>query len=98
MYCPKCGKKQEKYVAYCSECGAEITNKNIEIEDKGSIGWGILGFFFPLIGIILAVIWNEDQPYNSMALKRGAAIGFLVWIVVNMLKFVYMIAYPGFII
>lgn len=98
MYCPKCGKKQEKDAAYCSECGAEITNKNIEIEDKGSIGWGILGFFFPLIGIILAVIWNEDQQYNSMALKRGAAIGFLVWIVVNMLKFVYMIAYPGFII
>lgn len=45
-------------------------------KESGSAGWGVLGFFFPLVGFILWLVWRDDHPARS----RSAGIGCLVGI------------------
>lgn len=47
--------------------------------DKGSIGWAILGFFIPLIGLILFIAWHKTKPNSA----RNAGVGALVSVIVN---------------
>lgn len=41
-------------------------------EDTGSIGWGILGFFIPIVGLILFLVWNSSKPRNAKSAGIGA--------------------------
>lgn len=43
-------------------------------KEGGTAGWGVLGFFFPLVGFILWLVWKDDHPARS----RSAGIGCLV--------------------
>lgn len=51
-------------------------------EDTGSIGWGIIGFLVPLIGLILFLIWHQPMPKNAKSAGIGAIVGFVTEIVV----------------
>lgn len=46
------------------------------VNDSGSIGWGILGLFFPLVGIILYFVWKSTKPKTAKVSLYGALIGF----------------------
>jgi len=52
--------------------------KNSSSSDTGSAGWGLLGFCFPIVGIILYLVWQNDQPLNGKAALNGALIGIVV--------------------
>lgn len=43
-------------------------------KEDGTAGWGVLGFFFPLVGFILWLVWKDDHPARS----KSAGIGCLV--------------------
>lgn len=43
-------------------------------KEGGTVGWGILGFFLPIVGFILWLVWKDEQPARS----RSAGIGCLV--------------------
>lgn len=43
--------------------------------DTGSSGWTVLGFFIPLAGLILYLIWKDTQPKNAQKAGKGALIG-----------------------
>lgn len=43
-------------------------------KEGGTVGWGILGFFLPIIGFILWLVWKDEHPARS----RSAGIGCLV--------------------
>ena len=62
---------------------------DLAARDKGSIGWAILGFFFPLIGFILFLVWHKSKPNSA----KSAGAGALVSIIVN-----FVLAIIGFII
>ena len=47
---------------------------NNNVNDNGSIGWGILGFCLPLVGIILYFVWKETKPLSAKMAIRGALI------------------------
>lgn len=47
---------------------------NNNVNDSGSIGWGILGFCLPLVGIILYFVWKETKPLSAKMAIRGALI------------------------
>ena len=56
---------------------------------KGScIGWGILGFFLPLVGLILFLVWLKKNPKSA----KSAGIGALVGLVVTILLIAVLIA------
>ena len=53
----------------------------MENKEKGNFGWGILGFFFPLVGLILFLVWRKNKKGNAKASLIGTIIGFCIYIV-----------------
>jgi len=51
------------------------------LNDSGSFGWAVLGFFIPLAGLILFFVWKNDRPKSA----KMALIGFLVSIAASVL-------------
>ena len=84
-FCGECGAKTVK--GKCPNCDVKKEEKKVELneesetEDEGSIGWGFLGFFFPLIGLILFLVWLNTKKKSSRAAGIGALIGFVVSII-----------------
>ena len=69
-YCSNCGNKVDSEAYVCPKCGVllkknQISNNN----DSGSIGYGILGFFFPLFSVLNGEFrclgWKENY-LNSL--------------------------------
>lgn len=58
---------------------------NVEKEDKGNFGWAVLGFFFPLIGLILYLVWTNTKKKSSKQAGIGALVGFLSRILFSVL-------------
>ncbi len=48
-------------------------------EDKGSIWWGVLGFFVPIVGLILFILWNKTRKKSA----RQAGIGALIRVIIS---------------
>lgn len=46
-----------------------------------SIGWWFLGFFFPLVGFILWIVWLNSEPAKSRRAGWGALISMITSIV-----------------
>jgi uncharacterized Zn finger protein (UPF0148 family) len=42
-----------------------------------TFGWGILGFFFPLVGFILFLVWQTEKPLTAKSAGTGALIGLI---------------------
>jgi uncharacterized membrane protein YvbJ len=89
-YCSNCGNELKDGADVCLNCGKSIIKKSSSTSvDTGSSGWSLLGFFFPLIGLILYFLWKSDQPRNSSAIGKGALIGVIVSVVFSI---IYIIA------
>lgn len=43
--------------------------------DSGSFGWAVLGFFFPLVGLILFLVWKDSMPLSAKKAGIGALVG-----------------------
>jgi len=53
---------------------------------KGSIGWAILGFFIPIVGLILFFVWKKDRPGDAKKALIGGIIGFVVGIIMSIVS------------
>ncbi len=49
--------------------------------DSGSAGWGILGCCFPIVGLILFLVWKDDKPKNAKSAGVGALMGVILIVV-----------------
>jgi hypothetical protein len=76
MFCQHCGEKILKDAVICPHCGCATgkTNK----EDEPSIGLNLVGFLFPLVGLILYCVFLSDTPKKANAIGKWALIGFCV--------------------
>lgn len=83
MYCKNCGRTVDDTSSYCNNCGARIDNKpNADAsEDSLSLGFAILGFFIPIVGLILFLIYEEKKPKRAKSAIKGTLIGFITEIV-----------------
>lgn len=54
--------------------GASI-GTNTSTADSGSFGWAVLGFFVPLVGLILYFVWKTERPSNAVRCRNGAIVG-----------------------
>ncbi|MCR4593787.1 MAG: zinc ribbon domain-containing protein [Clostridiales bacterium] len=57
-------------------------------EDTGNAGWGVLGFFFPLVGLILFLVWKDTRPNDSKMAGKGALIRVIVGTALVVIYFV----------
>ncbi|MBD9050126.1 MAG: zinc-ribbon domain-containing protein [Ruminococcus sp.] len=95
MYCKNCGRIVDDTSSYCNNCGARIDNKpNADAsEDSLSLGFAIFGFFIPIVGLILFLIYEEKKPKRAKSAGKGALIGFITEIV---LAIIFVILYVVF--
>ena len=62
---------------------------NPQPADTGSFGWAVLGFFFPLVGLILFLIWKTERPVSAKQAGMGALasviINVVLWLILVMI-------------
>ena len=84
MYCKNCGQQIEEKNVYCPYCGANTTIENATcVNDAPSVGFAVLGFFIPLVGLILYLVYESKQPKRAKSAGKGALIGFITKIVIS---------------
>ena len=91
MFCRNCGKEIDEKAYVCPHCGVLTSNAEAQkktVNDSGSAGWGVLGFFFPIVGLILFLIWRDERPKSA----KAAGIGALIFVIVYVIIFVIIIS------
>ena len=56
-------------------------DKPEEVTDNGGFLWGLLGFFVPVIGLVLFLIYKDSRPKTAKAVGIGAIAGAAVFVV-----------------
>ncbi|MBQ7173724.1 MAG: zinc-ribbon domain-containing protein [Clostridia bacterium] len=85
MFCSKCGKEIMDEAVICPHCGCSTRSgppTSID-EDAPSPGFAILGFFVPIVGVILNGCFISRHPLRARSARRGAIIGIFFWIIVS---------------
>lgn len=78
-YCPKCGRQLVDEAVVCVSCGCAQSRKwTDKREDSSSFGWGVLGFFVPLLGLIFYLLWKDTMPKKAKSIGIGAIIGTVI--------------------
>lgn len=95
MYCKNCGRTVDDTSSYCNNCGARIDNKpNADAsEDSLSLGFAIFGFFIPIVGLILFLIYEEKKPKRAKSAVKGALIGFITEIVLAIILVILFVVF-----
>lgn len=88
MFCPKCGKEINKASSFCPECGSSVKNEITEEKSTPSIGWGILSFFFPIVGLILFISWKKDRPKDAKVSGICALVSIILLIIFYIVIFI----------
>ncbi|HIT13098.1 MAG TPA: hypothetical protein IAB54_02975 [Candidatus Scatomonas merdigallinarum] len=44
-----------------------------------------LDFFFPIVGLILYLVWKDQTPLKAHSAGKGALIGVIVWTALSIL-------------
>ena len=78
-YCKNCGAQVDDRTIICPFCGAN-QNTSPAVVDNGGIGWGILGFCIPIVGLVLFLVWKDQKPKTAKAAGIGALIAVIVGI------------------
>jgi len=91
-FCTNCGNQIEEGAAFCQKCGAatgqgvtRVNNKSVE--EGSTFGWGVLGFFFALVGLILFLVWKDEYPKRAKSAGIGALAGVIAIVVFYILIF-----------
>ena len=90
MFCSKCGKEVNDEAVICVHCGCAIENKkapaaNAHANDAPNTGFAVLGFFIPLVGLILYLLNKDTAPLKAKSAGKGALIGFCVSLVFSII-------------
>ena len=84
MYCKNCGSEIDDKAAICPKCGVPVRQINqVNEDDAPSTGFAVLGFFFPLIGLILYLVWKDQSPLKAKSTGKGAIIGVVVGVLLS---------------
>ena len=76
-YCRRCGVQIDEMALICPKCGAiqqNVTMRQTNAADSGSVGWAVLGYFIPILGLILYLVWKKTKPMSSQMAGTGALI------------------------
>ena len=108
-YCTKCGNEMLDEAVVCVKCGCMATpvqQQQTAVQpqpspaDQKSFGFATLCFFFPVIGLILYLVWKKEFPLKAGSCGKGALIGLIVsivlYVVMIVLTTVLAVMYPKY--
>ena len=86
-YCTKCGKEVHDEAVICIHCGCQIEGTQISKnpEDAPNTAFAILGFFMPVVGLILYLVNMDTAPLRAKSAGQGALIGVCVSVALSVL-------------
>lgn len=86
-YCSKCGAEISEEAVICVKCGCAVAADKSKAKDgdENSTGLNVLAFFFPLIGLIMWLVWKTEYPVKAKGIGKCALIGWIVSIVVSII-------------
>ena len=102
-FCPNCGASQKANTTqdynpsqidpYESQrYDQNPRRRNLDPYDSGSFGWAILGFFIPLVGLILFLVWAQTKPKSAKMAGIGALVNVIMTVLFYVLYFVLILA------
>jgi hypothetical protein len=63
----------------CVKCGCQNENVKVSKEtDAPNMGFAVLSFFIPLVGLILYLTWKDETPLKAKSCGKGALLGVIV--------------------
>lgn len=84
-FCSNCGKELLDNQEVCLNCGVLVSNNNsnntVSNGDNGSAGWFILGFFFPIVGLILYICFKNNRVKDAKQVGKGALASVIIYLV-----------------
>lgn len=102
VFCPACGKKAERdgepFSEYTEGGGRAAdarparTAPYARPDDTPNAGWAVLGFLFPLVGLILYLVWKDTMPLRARSCGKGAIIGVVLYVVFLILYIIIVVA------
>ena len=60
--------------------------------DSGSFGWALLGFFIPLVGLILYLVWKDEKPKSAKRAGKGALVSVILYLIIMVIYLIVMFA------
>lgn len=69
---PQYGQPQYQQPQYAQYQYGQRPYVNPQPADTGSFGWAVLGFFFPIVGLILFLVWKSEKPVSAKQAGMGA--------------------------
>ncbi len=105
MFCVKCGKEIHDDAVICPHCGCATPNfyskqkaNEASVFDAPSVGYAVLGFFIPIVGLILYLVWKQEFPMRAKSAGKGALISVIVEVslvvLIYLLIFIVMLSTP----
>ena len=98
-FCPNCGMILDVGEKYNSNIQQQTTHYNqsppkrkMDPYDSGSFGWAVLGFFVPLVGLILFLVWAQTKPKSAKMAGIGALVSVIMTVVFYVLYFILILA------
>ena len=83
MYCRKCGKEVDDEAVICPYCGCSTSGG--KANDSKSMGYAVLGFFLPVVGFILWLVWKDEYPLRASSCGKGALVSVILSVVSSFL-------------
>lgn len=77
-YCNHCGRELLDEAVICPGCGCAVARSGTNEVDENSTGLNVLSFFFPIVGLILYIVYNEKLPTKAKGVGKWALIGFII--------------------
>jgi multisubunit Na+/H+ antiporter MnhB subunit len=62
---------------------------NQNFQKEGNVGYAILGFCIPLVGLILFLIWKDEKPKDAKYAGVGALISVIAGVVLYAIAFAF---------
>lgn len=96
-FCQSCGAETKEKQELCTNCGTrlianQVNASNVVVEEDNPSGLlNAVGCCFPLVGLILFLVWKDNKPMTSKAIGKWALIGFIVGTVLGIGLYVVML-------
>lgn len=103
MFCKNCGAEIDEKAFCCPKCGVLTDERKGDVaaatneKDAPNGGFAVLGFFIPVIGLILWLTWKATLPLKAKSCGKGALIGVITNVVFIVLYVIIMVVGLGYI-